>query len=156
MLTDLLSPHMRWFKVAGALASLLATGYGLWSLYHAGQVAGRNEIRIEWDQDKLRRDQAQQDALLAYAGKLKTTQEQHDHDQTLIDDLRVRADGVRIHLPTCAGDATAGAAHPDGAAGALSERVDRRFAEFQGRVGRLITRCDQLNIDAIRANAMLH
>ena len=134
-----------------AIVLLALGGFGLWYLHHAGVQTGRNEVQLQWDADKIRRDQAQADALVAYAARLKLAQEQHDEDQAVIDDLHAAAGRVRIHLSVCPGNAAG--QNPDGSAGLLPDRVDQRFAEFQARVGRLITRCDQLNIDAIRANS---
>lgn len=144
--------HLLWLKVAGALAILAAIGYGLWSLYHAGYQAGANEIQIQWDKDKIARDEAKWQALQALNAKINQAQEQHDHDQVTIDTLADDARRLRIHLPTAC-DAAAAGADPDRAARLLSDRVDASFAELQDRAGRLFTRCDQLNIDAIRANS---
>lgn len=147
-----LSPYLRWIKLAGALSLLAGMAYGLWSLYHAGYQAGANEIQIRWDADKLRREDAQRAGLLAYAAKINQAQEQHDHDQATIDTLADTARRLRIHLPAC-GARAAASAGPNGAAGLFPAGVDQGFAEFQARIGGLIRRCDQLNIDAIRANA---
>lgn len=146
-----LQPYLLWIKVAGALAILAAAGYGLWSLYHAGYRSGVNEIQIKWDADKIRTADAQRAALLAYGKKLKQAQEQHDNDQATIDDLADTARRLRIHLPTC-GDHAAGGQNPNGTAGLLPDRVDQGFAALQSRATALFERCDQLNIDAIRAN----
>jgi hypothetical protein len=144
---------MSYAKAFGALGLMLLIGCGLWRLYHGGYEAGRAEVQAQWDAETIRRDEAQRDALLAYAAKVKQAQEQHDHDQTTLDTLADDARRVRIHLPACAAAAAGSGAGADGAAGVFSARVDQRFAEFQQRVGGLIRRCDQLNIDAMRANA---
>ena len=148
----LLNPYLRWLKLGGALAVLAGMAYGLWSLYHAGYRAGADDVQVKWDADNIRREEAQRAGLLAYAAKINQAQEQHDHDQATIDTLADTARRLRIHLPACAGRAAASAG-PDGAAGLFPAGVDQGFAEFQARVGGLIRRCDQLNIDAIRANA---
>jgi hypothetical protein len=144
---------MIYARAIGALGVILLAGFGLWRLYHGGYEAGRAEVQARWDAETIRRDEAQRDALLAYADKVKHAQEQHDHDQDTIDTLADDARRLRIHLPACAGDAAGPRAGEDGAAGLLPAAVDQRFAEFQARVGGLIRRCDQRNIDAIRANA---
>ncbi len=148
---------MSYLKITGALGLvlllLLLLALGLWRLYHGGYQAGRAEVQAQWDAERIRRDEAERDALLAYADQVKHAQEQHDHDQTTIDTLADDARRVRIHLPACPGAAARPGPGADGAAGVFSAGVDQRFAEFQQRVGGLIRRCDQLNIDAMRANA---
>jgi hypothetical protein len=141
-------------KAIAAVIALLLAGAGLWYLYHSGYEAGKDEVQIAWDKDKLARDQAQQLALADYANKLKLAETQHDQDQAVIDKLHDDAGRVRIHLPACPGNAQA-RADPHGATGPLPDRVDQLFADFQERVGGLIARCDQLNIDARRMNKEL-
>jgi len=142
--------HLLWFKVAGVLAILAAIGYGLWALHHAGVEAGRNQVQVAWDKDKIERDEAYQRQLTAALQKRQNAEAQHDKDQRTITNLRHQLDGV-LHLPTCPA-AASGAAHPDGEAGVLSNRVDEGFVRLQERARELFFRCDQLNIDAIRAN----
>lgn len=145
----LLNPWLRWIRLAGAVATVVAVAYGLWAVYHAGYKAGANEIQTRWDADKISRAAAERNALLAYAAKINQAQEQHDHDQDTIDTLADHARRVRIHLPACT--STDAGAHR--ATGLFSADVDQDFAAFQESLGQLIRRCDQLNIDAIRANA---
>lgn len=147
----LLNPYLRWIKFGGALAILAAIGYGLWSLYHAGYKAGADDIQARWDADKIHEAGAQRAALLAYAAKINQAQEQHDHDQAIIDHLADTARRLRVHLPTAC-ESARGGANQNGAARLLSSRVDKSFARLQGRTAALFKRCDQLNIDAIRAN----
>ncbi len=135
---------------AGILALLI--GFGLWYLHHDGYETGKTEVLVAWDADKLKQAEAQRQALVAYAEKLKQAEEQHDQDQAVIGDLADRARRVRVTFMPACGSAGAGF-DPDGKAGVFSNRVDRLFAEFQQRVGGLIARCDQLNIDAIRLSA---
>lgn len=144
-------PYLLYLKIGAALAILAAVGYGLLALYHAGYHAGANQVHVQWDADKIRAAEAQKAALLAYATQLNQAQEQHDHDQATIDTLAGDARRLRIHLPTC-GNAAAAGQNPDGSTGAFPAGVDQLFADFQERVGGIIRRCDQLNIDAIRAN----
>jgi hypothetical protein len=138
-------------RLLGGIILAILICLGLWYLRHDGYEAGKNEIRVEWDADKIKRDEAQREALIAYANRITQAQEQHDHDQVLIDHLHDDADSVRIHLSAACNSASAGT-NSDGGAGLLQSRVDQLFADFQHRVGSLIARCDQLNIDAIRAN----
>ena len=136
------------FRLVGCAVLLALIGAGFWYLHHDGYQAGKTEVQPAWEAEKLQQACAQKAALLAYAEKIQQAEDQHDQDQNTIDRLAADARRVRIHLPACP---TTG---PDqnGAAGAFSAGVDRRFAEFQERVGSLVTRCDQLNIDAIRVN----
>ncbi len=141
-------------KAAGVLGLLALVALGLWRLYQGGYQAGRAEAQAQWEAEGIRRDEAQRDALLAYADTVKQAQEQHDHDQAAIDTLADDARRVRIHLPACASAAAGARAGANGSAGIFPAGVDQRFAEFQERVGSLIRRCDQLNIDATRANTI--
>ena len=143
---------MIYARALGALGLVLVIGLGLWRLYHSGYQAGRAEVQAQWDADRIRRDAVQRGALLAWAARLKHAQEQHDHDQVTIDRLAADARRVHIHLPAGC-DTAASADDPHRAAGLLSNRVDQSFARLQARAGGLFSRCDQLNIDAIRANA---
>ena len=138
-------------KAVAALGAAALLALGLWRLYHAGYEAGRAGVQAQWDADTIRRDAAQRDALLAYAGRLNQAEARHDQDQALIDHLADDARRLRIHLPAC-GQAGAGPG-ADGSAGLFPGRVDESFARLQARAGRLFARCDQLNIDAMRANA---
>ena len=137
-------------RAIGYAVVLAFIACGLWYLHHDGYEAGKTEVRAAWEADRLRQDEAQKAALLAYAERIQLAEAQHDTDQATITHLADDARRVRIHLPAC--PASGSGADKDGAAGLLSARVDRLFAQFQERVGGLVTRCDQLNIDAIRAN----
>lgn len=137
-------------KLVGCIVLLALIGAGLWYLHHDGYEAGKTEVQAAWEAEKLKAGEAQKAALLAYAERIQQAEVQHDQDQNTIDSLAAGARRLHIHLPACpesgAGD------DKNGAAGALSAGMDQRFAEFQERVGSLVTRCDQLNIDAIRVN----
>jgi hypothetical protein len=139
-------------KVYAYIFGIVLCAIGLWYLHHDGYEAGKDEVQVQWDADKIQRDEAQKQALVAYANRITQAQEQHDHDQALIDQLHDDVKRVHIHLPTCSNAAATGQ-NPDGTAGLLPSRVDESFARLQERAGRLFARCDQLNIDAIRANA---
>ena len=139
-------------RLVVAIAAVALLGVGLWYLRHSGYEAGKNEVQVQWDTDRIKRGEAQKDALVAYANRISQAEVQHDNDQALINRLHDAAGGVRIHLPACPSVTAASDADQDRAAGVFQPGVDQRFAEFQERVGGLIRRCDQLNIDAIRAN----
>ncbi len=138
------------FRLIAAAILLALAGAGLWYLHHDGYEAGRTEVEAAWESDKLKQARAQQAALIAYAEKIRQAEDQHDQDQNTIDSLAADARRLRIHLPACPG--AQGGPDQNGAAGAFSAGVDQRFREFQERVGSLVARCDQLNIDAIRVN----
>jgi hypothetical protein len=139
-------------KLAAALIGILALLGGIWYVYHLGYEAGGDQVRTQWYDERTRIAQEQEAALKAYADAYTKAEEKHDADQITINNLAATADRVRIHLPTCPGNG-ASAKNQDGSAGVFSDRVDQLFADFQTRVGGLVARCDQLNIDAIRANA---
>jgi hypothetical protein len=140
-------PTLAELRLAGIGILALLVGLGLWYLHHDGYEEGKTEVQAAWEANKLKQAEAQKAALVVYAQKLQLSEEQHDQDQAVINQLHDDAQRVRIHfMPACAG------AGKNGKAGVLSGTVDTLFAGFQERVGGIIARCDQLNIDAIRAN----
>ncbi len=138
--------------VLGIVLAIL-TGLSLWYLHYDGYEAGKDEVQVQWDADKIQRDVQQKEALIAYANRISLAEVQHDQDQALINQLHDAAGRVRIQLPAYPGGAAAAGADPNGKSGVLPNRVDESFARLQERAGRLFARCDRLNIDAIRANA---
>lgn len=142
-------------KIAAAVAAILLVLGGVWYVYHLGYKAGSNEVQVQWDADKIKRDEAQVAALIAYADRIRQGVEEHAKQQVIINGLTADAGRVHIHLPACPGNTAPAGQNPDGSAGLLSDRVDQGFARLQERVGRLFARCDQLNIDAIQANGTL-
>lgn len=139
-------------RLIGGILFAILVGIGLWRLHHDGYEEGRAEVQVQWDVDKIQRDEVEKQALVAYANRISQAEVQHDQDQALINQLHDAADSVHIHLPTCPGNAAAGGADSNGKIGVFSDRVDESFARLQERTSRLFARCDQLNIDAIRAN----
>lgn len=138
-------PYSVLIRIAAVVAIIAAISGGIWYIDHRGYQRGIAEMKAEADAANLK---AAQD----YIERLKSAGEQHDKDQATITRLAAAARGVRVHIPTC--PAAAGAENPDGGSGVFSERVDAEFVRFQTEVGQLVERCDQLNIDAIRANAV--
>jgi hypothetical protein len=130
-------------KLAG-VAILALSAYGVyWTVDNGGYQRGTAEIRQQWaNANEIAEDQQ--------AARIKTAQEKHDADQADINRLAADARRVRVHFPTC--PAAPSVESTDGAGGVLPNRVDEEFGKFQEEVGRLIERCDQLNIDAIRQN----
>jgi len=91
----------------------------------------------------------ERDALIEYAQKISIAGEQHAKDEQTIADLTAAASRVRVTFPMCPKTAD-----PNGGTGVLQSAVDQEFAAFQSEVGRIIERCDKLNIDAIESNAV--
>ncbi len=79
---------------------------------------------------------------------------QHGKDQITIDRLAGQlSDRMQVHIPTAKCSANSqGSTDTNGAGRILSDGVDAIFARLQAGVGRLVERCDQLNIDAIASN----
>lgn len=142
---------MLYLKIAVVALACFATWYAT-SDHYQKQLA---QQEYKWQQAYS----AAADAALAQrqqADQLKHDAEvQHGKDQLAINDLTDRIGRMRIHIPAgCKTDAQAGAAGAgaDGTAGIFPGGVDAAFAELQAGVGRLVQRCDQLNVDAIRLN----
>lgn len=136
------SPWM--FKLAGAVVVALAL-YGLyWAIDNGGYNRGITEMTGRYRDAEIKRDKEQSE-------RTKTAQEKHDADQKTIARLAADARRVRVNFPDCS--ARSGGEGPDGRSGVLSARVDEEFGRFQEETSRLVERCDQLNIDAMRMNA---
>ena len=91
----------------------------------------------------------ERDALIEYAKKISTAGEQHAKDEQIIADSAAAARRLRIKFAMCAKSSDS-----NGASGTLQPTVDDAFARLQEGTGRLIERCDRLNIDAIESNAV--
>ena len=126
------------------LGALLLTAFVTW-------YATSDHYQKQLAEVQLATALAVQGELLLRQEQLKLAGEQHAKDQTTINTLRDPAGRVRVVFPRCGEDAPT-EENTDGRAGALSGQVDRAFAEFQEEVGRLVFRCDQLNVDAIEVN----
>lgn len=81
--------------------------------------------------------------------KLKQAGEQHEKDQSTINRLSVESSRLRVKFPVCNSSSEE---NTDGGTRILSDRMEQGFAELQGKVGEMMLRCDQLNIDAIESN----
>lgn len=121
--------------------------------YYNGVLSAEHEA-----QQKVVITQQEQNrlALLEYSKRIITAEADHDKNSRTIRNLSRELDGLRINFPTCAvsGVAESGT-DTGGRAGAFSSGVDAAFADLQKETGRLIERCDELNVDAILANSML-
>ena len=140
------------------LASVVAVFLILFGAYHYGRHVQGLEDDTARQKAVIAQQQKDQAEILAYVETIKTSGEQHDIDQSIIDSLHDSIEhnnGLRIHIPSCltsAGDTQT----PTGSSSIsriLPDAVDAAFADFQIATGKLIESCDQLNIDAIRLNS---
>lgn len=104
-------------------------------------------------QKQLEQDKASADLIRKKTDLILKGEAQHATDQATINFLAAESGSMQVHIPTHRCGNTKGTADQDRSAGVLSNRVDEAFANLQAGVGRLIQRCDQLNIDAIQLNA---
>lgn len=144
-------------KLIAWLLSVVTVLGVLYGAYHYGrhvQSLVDDKMHAQAVQAQEQRNQA---ALQAYSESLTKAGEQHDKDQRSINSLHDQLGRVRVRFPAgCSGPTnTQGSADSSGAARVLPESVDGLFADLQERVGKLVERCDLLNIDAIRQNSEL-
>ncbi len=144
-------------KLAAWLVSVVAVLGVLYGAYHYGrhvQSLVDDKMRAQAIQAQEQRNQA---ALQAYSDSLTKAGEQHDKDQRSINTLHDQLGRVRVRFPAgCSLPANTQASTDSGGAAKLfPESVDGLFADLQARIGKLVERCDQLNIDAIRQNAVI-
>ncbi len=110
------------------------------SIGAVGYIKGRAD-------DKAVSIERERDGLLAYAERIKTSQEELNANANTIDNLRTElARRVRITIPVCP------TSDQGGTSGILSEHVSNSFNEFRKEIETLLYRCDELNNEAIRAN----
>lgn len=102
----------------------------------------------QWGASNAREDQAMKDrdGFIEYAKELTKKEEQHGKDQTTINTLRSKLDGMQ-HIPV-----TTCKAYRSGTSGVFLKQLDEAFGHLQEGVKLLVGRCDQLNIDAISIN----
>jgi len=128
-----------WIKLAGVAVVLAA----LWFGYEHIKQIGYDQAKAEMQAENLK-------LALAYADRIVKAEGERDANQTIID--RLASQRVQVHFPVCT---TPGTPNQDGTAGILSDRMEQSFVTFQNRVGELLKRCDELNLDAIRVNAVV-
>lgn len=106
----------------------------------------------EWGASNAREEQAMKDrdGYIEYAKELTKKDEQHAKDQRTINDLSSKLAGMQ-NLPS-----TSCEAYRSGANGVFFKQLDEAFGHLQEGVKLLISRCDQLNIDAISINGETH
>lgn len=140
-------------KLIAWLLSVAMVLLSLYGMYRYGRHVEALDQTAERDKAVAEQQEKNRLALLAYAKKITDAGVQHDQDQAVVNRLSADLRRVSIHIPTCPVPGVAEAATDShGGSGVLSEKVDGIFADFQAETGRLIERCDQLNIDARRAN----
>jgi len=104
----------------------------------------------QWGASNAREDQAMKDrdGFIEYAKELNKRGEQLAKNQTIINTLSRKLDGMQ-HLPitTCE-------TYRSGTSGIFLKQLDTAFGHLQEGVKLLIRRCDQLNIDAISINGV--
>lgn len=121
------------YAILAAIVIAISIGAG-------GYIKGRAD-------EKAVSIERERDSLLAYAERIKTSQEELNANANTIDNLRTELSRrVRITIPVCKSE------DQGGTSGLLSVRVSQAFAEFRTEVEGLLYRCDQLNNEAIRAN----
>ena len=144
-----------WIRLALGVALLAAIAFAIhWvdANYYGRQMA---EKERDWQTKQTmlaNANAAWENGLLTLR---KNAEVQHGKDQDSINHLAGQLGSLRIHIPS--GSCTGTGIRPagtgeNGSAGLLPDTVDAAFADFQAKTGRLIQRCDQLNIDAIQQN----
>lgn len=136
-------PSILMLRLLGVAIIALAL-YGLyWSIDNGGYERGIEEMTGKYREAEIKRDKEQ-------AERIKTAQEKHDADQKTIARLAADARRVRVNFPDCSAITSSEGA--DGGSRIFQQRIDSAFGKFQQGLEELVLRCDQLNIDSIRAN----
>ena len=131
-----------WLRLA-AVAAVIAA---LWGGYYLIEKHGYDRCLVETQAANLK-------LAIAYADRIVKAEGERDANQKTIDRLVIESRSLHIHFPVCP---TAGDQNPDGTAGLLSKRVDESFRNLQERGTVLFERCEALNADAIKVNAVVH
>ncbi len=150
------SPYLLWIKIlalALAVAAISALTHRIDKDHYEGIIAATNFERQEAVTTALQQQAAE---VAAHQKTIHDAGEQHAQDQIAINTLTADVGRLqRIHIPTgrppTCRDAATGK-DPDREARLFSDQVDQYFADLQAETGRLIQRCDQLNIDAEQMN----
>jgi hypothetical protein len=129
-------------RIGAYLAAVAVLCVVLWLGYHKIDQGGYNRCLAETKVANLK-------LALAYANRLTKAEGERDANQVIID--RLASQRVQVHFPVC--PATT-APNPDGTAGLLSQRMEQSFADLQTRGRVLFERCEALNADAIKVNAV--
>ena len=124
------------------LMAWLVSVAAVFGLLYAAYAYGKHVEHLEMEEKATA-------GLLAYAERIVLSGVQNDKDQLTINNLSADVKRLRIKIPAVCHEATT---HTGGAGRTLSDDMENALAEFTDQVGQLILRCDQLNIDAVRAN----
>jgi hypothetical protein len=124
--------------IAGVLGIIcLFVGFGL-GMYQWGASSAREEQAIK-----------DRDIIIQYAEVIKKGIIQHDKDQVAVTRMsRKLSELQNIHIPLTCGST----ADRSGGSELFSKRVDEAFNNLRKGGNLLFSKCDQLNIDAIRSN----
>jgi len=144
--------NANWIILMIGLAGGAFPSWWVTSTYYGGVISREHEAA-----QKLVIEQQEQNrlALLAYAKRITDSGVEHDKNTRTIRTLNRELDGLRVNFPTCpVPGAAEGGAYNGGGTGTLSGKLDEYFADLQKETGRLIERCDELNISAIRQNGV--
>ncbi len=112
--------------------------------YKYAENKGYQRCQKEMQADEL-------NLAIEYANRIVRAEGERDANQVIIDRLTAESRRVQIHIPACQ---TTGGENSNGTAGILSERVDESFRNLQTRTTVLFQRCEALNADAIKLNAI--
>ena len=140
------------------LLSVLAVLAVLYGAYHYGRHVESLEQADIWNKAIQAQDARNTEILTNKLTTIQNAEVQHDADQKTIGTLNTNLNGLRLHFPKCTSAMPASSvteAGTNGASGVLSIGVDQSFGDLQDTAARLIRRCDQLNIDAIRLNGQI-
>ena len=147
--------QLRILAWATSLGVVFAVLYGA---YHYGRHVESLEQADIWNKALQAQDVRNTAILTNKLTTIQNAEAQHDADQKTIGTLNTNLNGLRLHFPKCASAMPASSvteAGTNGASGVLSIGVDQSFGDLQDTAARLIRRCDQLNIDAIRLNGQI-
>lgn len=132
----------------GAIPAYLVT-----STYYQKVIAQEHE---EQQKAVIEQQELNRREFLEYANRIVKSEADHDKNIHTIRNLNRELNGLRIAFPTCpVSDTTEAGADSDGRARILSDELDAAFADLQKEAGRLVERCDELNVDATRANEQM-
>jgi len=139
------------YAACATLILLVATHYFAYT-------AGQDNVHAKSDKAVIIEMENTQKEMTAYISKLQKAEDERDKQNDIIHHLT--GDLARVRIKGICGSTVPGLSKAgtdqDGRAGLLSEKADRAFEELQRGDNADFARCDQLNIDAIRANAEAH
>lgn len=132
-----------WIRLAGVSAVVAALWFGYGYVKHIGY----NQAKTEMQAENLK-------LALAYAQRIVKAEGERDANQTIVDRIHAESRRVQVHFPVC--PTTPDTRNQNRAAGLFSDGMDKSFARLQERTTELFKRCEELNLDAIKVNAVSH